>query len=75
MNGQDPRPHRSAHDIAIHIAKTMSFDVSDQVEQRWLDEVAERGIELADSLGTFTVNLENGQRFVVRVEETWDGAR
>jgi flagellar basal body rod protein FlgG len=54
--------------VAIHLAKLASNTSSERAQANFTETVKERGIELAGD-GAFTVDLENGQRFHVRVTE------
>lgn len=66
---------RTANDAAICIAAAASESLGgndtlpESMRLDWRAAVKERGIELAED-GAFTIDLENGQQFHVRVVET-----
>lgn len=58
-------PEYTPRDIAIAAGKRLASQVV-PMDEAWANVVAEGGIELTDGAG-FTIQLENGQRFLVRV--------
>lgn len=56
------------YDMAVACGKRLTGTYA-PMDRAWIDAVAERGIELAEHEPVLTIDMANGQRFVVAVVE------